>query len=193
VAIAGDTVAVAEALAFEDRTAGTVAVFEYAAPKWVGHQIASAAEAQLGWSLAAGEGVILAGAPELRILESRYHPGAEPGIGYAHFLTETSDGYTTERIYPIDGSVLDAYGYDVALDSDRLIVGAPHHLGSGAAFIHPLPWDESSEATCAAWDGTRLDLFGKSVAIDGNTIVVGARGVDDPINNSGAVYVFEAP
>jgi hypothetical protein len=193
VAVAGDTVAVAEAVAFEESTAGTVFAFEYVAGDWVGHRIASADDDQLGWSLAAGEGVIVAGAPEWRILESVSRPGVEPGTGYAYLLTEARDGYATTRIEATNGRVGGLYGIDMDLSEDRLIIGAPHHLQNGAAFLYPLPWSGAAETVCAAWDGTSSDHFGGSVAIDRNTIVVGAQWGDEPFFNSGAVYIFEAP
>ncbi|MDJ0924641.1 MAG: FG-GAP repeat protein, partial [Acidimicrobiia bacterium] len=193
VAVAGDTVVVAEAVAFEESTAGTVFVFEYVAGSWVGSRIASAEEDQLGWSLAAGEGVILAGAPEQEVLGFGTQTGVDPGTGYAFVMTETDGGYATRQVVPTEGDIGGEYGYDIDIDSGRLVVGAPRYLGKGAAYLYRLAADGSGEAVCTAWDATSLDLFGRSVAIDGNILAVGSPLADDPARNSGAVYIFEAP
>jgi hypothetical protein len=85
----------------------------------------------------------------------------------------------------------------VAVDGDRIVVGAPFDLdGRGSVYV----FDRSSDGTWAvtkltASDGsggdseTAGDSFGSSVAVDGDRVVVGAGGHND---DTGAVYVFES-
>lgn len=95
----------------------------------------------------------------------------------------------------IDG---DWFGYSVAIDGDKLVIGAPNEDGgspgvngpqhnnlkpsSGAAYIFVRTGDvwtqdaylkASNPGGYSDWDG---DAFGSSVAISGDTVVVGAPG-----------------
>ena len=87
----------------------------------------------------------------------------------------------------------DLFGFAVATDGTRLVVGATRGDGavadSGAAYVYEQSggmWVQVAKLTAS--DGAALDLFGWSVAIDGNTVVVGAR-LDD--SGAGSAYVFE--
>lgn len=116
----------------------------------------------------------------------------------------------------------DRFGWSVALDGDRLVVGAPEEDGAGTG-LNANPGDNSASNAGAVYLFERVrgrwqqsaylkasntdarDRFGTAVAIDGDTIVVGApdedsnaRGINgDQSNNSslnsGAVYVFRKP
>ena len=106
---------------------------------------------------------------------------------------------------------LDFFGQSVALDGDRLVVGAPNDVGmnstaaSGAVYIFKrtnATWaleleisKQTTNATNKILGLTRLkaqDYFGTRVALDGERLVVGAYK-DDGIGASdvGAVYVFK--
>lgn len=81
------------------------------------------------------------------------------------------------------------FGYSVAIQGDRAIVGAPElgpgtaQIGSATVFVrNGSTW--SVEATLTPNDGVPGDAFGSSVAIDGDTAVVGSAW-----GNTGA-YVY---
>ena len=97
----------------------------------------------------------------------------------------------------------DEFGYSVAVDGDRAVVGAwdedgpsNNKGGAGAAYVF-----ERGEN--GAWQQVKVlrasnaetgDEFGISVAIDGDRAVVGAQWEDGPSNSNddaGAAYVFE--
>ncbi len=96
-----------------------------------------------------------------------------------------------------DGEAGDGFGFSVALDADRAVVGAPDDdgvvQGIGAAYVFEPDdlgaWQET--AKLIASDGTGLDLFGRSVSVSGERILIGSVQDDDLGSDSGAAYVFE--
>ena len=77
----------------------------------------------------------------------------------------------------------DLFGTSVAIDGNRIVVGAPHYYtakgNTGAAFVYT--------RTGTTWSAPDMlptelisdgDLVGQAVAIDGDTIVLGCPGVD---------------
>ena len=114
----------------------------------------------------------------------------------------------------------DRFGAAVALDGERLVVGAPAEAGAdggvggnegsdtaaeaGAVYVFGREADGSwvQEAYLKAAEPDAFDAFGRAVAIDGDTIVVGAPGeasdatavdgdaTDDSASEAGAAFVF---
>lgn len=87
-----------------------------------------------------------------------------------------------------DRVALDNFGYSVALDGNRLVVGTPDTdpLGnkSGAAYVFRRTggiW--SQEVKLVTSNGSNGDTFGTAVDISGDSVLVGAPGAN-------AVYVF---
>jgi hypothetical protein len=140
----------------------------------------------LGFSVAAGEGVIVAGA---RFADSA---GVDAGAAYV-FRRDAAGGWGEEaRLVADDAVEHDRFGNAVALDGDTLVVGAHahHELGrkAGAAYVFRFrrgTWRQ--EARLAVPGSLR---FGHAVAVSGDRIVVGAPG--DLVGNlpAGAAYVF---
>ena len=96
------------------------------------------------------------------------------------------------------------FGHDIALDGDRLVVGAwgdSGHSGTntGAVYIFKRTgstWtlEQKLADRVAGLDLDLKDEFGWSVDIDGDRIAVGARfddGANNSTTNSGAVYIFK--
>jgi hypothetical protein len=88
------------------------------------------------------------------------------------------------------------FGQAVALEGDRLVVGAPRETGrtakSGA--VHVFEHDGSGWVEVArliAPDGEPWDQFGVELALDGDRLAVGAYFDDVGSKDSGAVYVFD--
>ena len=84
------------------------------------------------------------------------------------------------------------YGISVAMDGDRLIVGAYIDNDNGAAYIYQRSgnlW--ALQQRIFATDGAFADRFGGSVDIHGNYAIVGAVNADNSGNSSvGAAYIF---
>ena len=91
----------------------------------------------------------------------------------------------------------DGFGSALAVDGERVLIGAPNDQASGTArtgaayvFLRSgTAW--SLEARLTAFDAIADDLFGSSVTLDGNTAVVGAQG-DNTSSGAdvGSLYVF---
>jgi hypothetical protein len=88
------------------------------------------------------------------------------------------------------------FGYSVAIDGDRILVGARNEhavaLNSGAAYVferNGLDWVQT--ARLVANDGANWDFFGQSVALYGDTALIGSSTDGPGGNDQGAAYVFE--
>ena len=93
------------------------------------------------------------------------------------------------------GSARDEFGASVAIQGDRLAVGAPgddekaRQAGSAYVFQRTAKgWRE--EARLIAEDGRANSLFGQAIALDGDRAVVGAPGDPNRGKQAGAAYVY---
>ena len=111
--------------------------------------------------------------------------------------TNTYDEVTT--LLANDAVASDFFGSSVALEGNRLIVGARNRDEGGITDrgkVYVYDWNSSTNTydevtTLLANDAVTGDFFGSSVALDGNRLVVGAIGRDDGgISNRGKVYVY---
>ena len=176
----------------------------------------------LGFSVAAHNGVVVAGAPGSRVLGSAAGADNDGPSGAAFVWVNAQDagavtasaqvGYY-ENTAILTGTVWDnaggahqsdpAFGADVDIFNDTIVVGAPSGDGgaagtvskAGRAFVFtghdPMPrptgkWDHAAVLTAS--DGAADDEFGTSVAMPNqNTIIVGAGSHD---GFDGSCYVF---
>ncbi|MCZ6598761.1 MAG: hypothetical protein O7B99_14080, partial [Planctomycetota bacterium] len=86
----------------------------------------------------------------------------------------------------------DGFGASVALDGDRVVIGAPFHDEGFAVVFELQPgggWVE--QAVLSPPDLADSDWFGRGVAIQGDTVLVGAPAHDEVGINAGAAYVFD--
>ena len=91
----------------------------------------------------------------------------------------------------------DHFGSSVAIDGDRLLVGATGHDSSagknaGIAYVFERDTDGNwnQQTSLTASDGAAQDYFGYSLALSGNHALIGAPGSDTAGSDSGAAYVF---
>lgn len=95
-----------------------------------------------------------------------------------------------------DAAAGDAFGSNVALDGDTLLIGAPaddHAAGVNAGSAYVLrdfdgAWEEIDKLV--ANDAAADDRFGTSLALSADTALIGAEGDDDAGIDSGSAYVF---
>ncbi len=92
-----------------------------------------------------------------------------------------------------DGLPNDEFGFAVAIDGNRAVVGSVTDDGlgidSGSAYIFEFDgstWTES--AKLVASDETASDIFGHTVSLDGNRVLIGAY---ENTSGRGAAYVFD--
>lgn len=111
------------------------------------------------------------------------------------YIFEESGGTWTQvdKLIASDGQADDQFGFSVALDGNRLLVGANgdvnNGLVTGSAYLFTFTstnsWQETGKLL--AYDGAASDNFGASVALEGNLALVGASGDS---SFAGAVYAF---
>ena len=142
-----------------------------------------AADDLFGFSVAVGNNkiVVSAGADD--------DDGSLSGSAYIYNL----DGTGETKITASDGAAGDEFGYDVAVGSNKIVVGArqddDNGSSSGSVYVYDL--DGTNEVKITASDGAAGDGFGESVAIANNKIVVSARFNDDAGSTSGSAYIYD--
>lgn len=122
--------------------------------------------------------------------------GTNCGSAYV-FRLNGANWVQEAELIPSDPAPGDGFGGAVAVDGDRIVVGAagsdPNGLNAaGAAYIFRFDgtvWVQEIKLT--APDAAQSDYFGYSVAVLGDRVFVGAPYKDVVGNhNAGAVYVF---
>lgn len=178
--------------------AGTAYVFEYDGQRWFeADQFLPpdlAGKDRMGTSVAISGDVAVIGAP---------------GDGFFDFVLGKAFVYRREAngfwnyettLYASDAADNDHFGASVAIDGDRIVVGADRNddggTSSGSAYVfdRQLPsgqWIET--AKLVAPDASPGDQFGNSIAVSGDLVAVGAfrDDTDSGIVNTGSVYLFE--
>jgi len=103
----------------------------------------------------------------------------------------------TATIVASDGAEYDEFGMSVAIDGDRLVVGA--HAAdimefTAAGIVYVYDWNGAEYVEVfkvAANDFSSFAFFGASVALQGNKLIVGADRKDSSVgNSSGKVYAY---
>ena len=123
-------------------------------------------------------------------------------VGSAWVFERSGKTWTQQAILqaPSPGAD-DRFGLRVAIDGDRLVVGAPLDdttVGGNAGSVHVFDrmggaWALSGTLTAELAgqpDDAAGDQFGIALAIDGDTLLVGSRFDDDGATDAGSVYVF---
>ncbi|MDO8847064.1 MAG: hypothetical protein Q7W51_01570 [Coriobacteriia bacterium] len=102
----------------------------------------------------------------------------DQGAVYVYKRTGTTWSWV-ETLYAAGVSDGDEFGKCVAMDGNRLVVGAPHHWTGGGpvgvAFVYT--WNGTTFGTPVQLSGETIaadERYGEAVAIDGDTLVVGA-------------------
>eukprot|EP01084_Bolivina_argentea_P251112 421017_1 len=120
--------------------------------------------------------------------------GIDAGAAYYFQYDPTNNSWMQQqKILPNDGVATNYFGRSVAMDSDRVLIGAPGFNNfQGAAYIFrynniSLVWEQ--EAKLVANDGKSGDQFTSwfSVALQNGRAVIGALYADV----AGSAYVFE--
>lgn len=146
-----------------------------------------------------------------RIVVGAYHDDhsseIDPGSAYVFERNEggAENWGEVAKLISSEPRLADEFGISVAIDGERVVVGAVNALDdlnvqSGVAEVFERdqggPGSWGRVARLSSTDGESFDLFGQSVAVSGDTVVVGADQGDDvcpeePLCNSGAAFVFQ--
>lgn len=154
----------------------------------------TAPDAELGDEF--GRAVAVQG--NIAVIGAPNEASAGSGSGAAYVFEKTSSGWQfQQKLIAHDPSPSSFFGGSVAVDGDRIVVGAygdPNTgLFAGAAYVFVRVLGKwTPEAKLTGTENSAFDSFGVSVAIKGERIVCGAFGNSD-FNQSevGSAYVFQ--
>jgi hypothetical protein len=148
----------------------------------------------LGFSVAANDGLLIAGA-----INSR--DGLGNDVGSAYVYRQMSDGTWdyVARLRPADGGHNDAFGWSVGIDDDFAIVGAWGHehasSGDGAAYIFHRTTDADWQQVAEFPAPADSDNFSYYTDMDGaQAVVSGSQRINlgpGPRGDRGFVNIFE--
>ena len=116
------------------------------------------------------------------------------GVGQAH-LFDASTGNLLHTFDDPTVTTVDEFGTSVALDGNRVLIGAPRDDTNGLDVGQAHLFDATTGALLRTFDDptvTSQDLFGLSVALDGNNVLIGALGDDTNGTNIGQAHLFDA-
>ena len=112
----------------------------------------------------------------------------------AAYVFDAETGQQLHKLVPLDFDANDFIGYDVALDGDVAIVGAPQNdllgMWAGAAFLFNINTGLQTGKLLAN-DGKTYERFGEAVDIEGRFAIVGAPAAETGAYGPGAAYVFD--
>jgi hypothetical protein len=112
--------------------------------------------------------------------------------GSAYFLEFNGSSWTeVQKVYASDADHLDNFGWSVAMDANRAVIGAPFAGSGGAAYVFEhdgTGFVETHKLVPTSTPATAT--LGWSVAISGDVVVVGDPNQDSPNSDAGAAYVF---
>jgi FG-GAP repeat protein len=125
-------------------------------------------------------------------------PNTGQGAAYVFSPDGTGSWTQTQILSLADGTGFDNFGSAIALDGDRVVIGAHgvvigDNFGQGAAYFFARSadgWSQMQEIL--ADDGAMNDNFGNSATMVGDTLFIGANAATvDGVFAEGAVYVYQ--
>ena len=118
------------------------------------------------------------------------------GSGSAYIFTRSGTIWTQQaKLVAADGDSGDAFGWDVAIADDTVIIGADgdddHGYGSAYIFVREGPAWSQQGPKLTSDDPGNSGQYGVSVSLDGETAVVGDWAADVADNSAqGTVHVY---
>lgn len=112
--------------------------------------------------------------------------------GAAYVFRKTVEGWMQEaKLVASDPDVDMMFGWSVAIDGARIVVGTNRVYDRGVAYVFRFEDGEwTQEARLQATESSGADSFGYAVAIDGDAALVGAFREAGAGLQSGSAYVF---
>lgn len=172
---------------------GAADVFEFVNGRW--QHVAALAPPEPGTSAWFGSAVAVDG--DLIAIGAHGQSDGLAAKGSVHLYRRGVEGWTLEQTLQCPWSGTAWFGYAIAIDSDRVLVGAPRaraantEISTGAAFLYERrAASHELVATLGAPWLRAGDGFGLSVALDRDALFVGAPGDDEAGEDAGAAYLF---
>jgi len=122
--------------------------------------------------------------------------GTNSGSVYL-FNFDEDDWIEYQEINPLDAEAYDQFGNFLSLEEDHLVVGVPEKKDkgdkSGCAYVFRNNADTvwTQAAKLLPEDISPGAQFGQAVHISANHIACGAYKLNNPLENGGAVYIYE--
>jgi hypothetical protein len=175
-------------------TTGKVYAFSFNGSTWTQNQIITGSDSAVGDYF--GMGVAIWGTTAVLGASNNATGGVAAGAAYVFSL---SAGTWTQqaKLTAHDGAASDAFGYQVGIYQDVIIVGAPNDddrgLESGSAYLFTRQGTRwSQEAKLVSSTGAAIDLGGAAVTVFERHAIVGAQYADLPGQaNAGAASFYE--
>ncbi len=152
----------------------------------------------LGPNSAAGDnfGRRVAISGDLIAVAGPLHAGVGPTSGSVYVYRLEAGAWVLEQeVTPADAAAGDQFGFWIAMDAGRLLVGAKFDddlgLDAGSAYVFRrdgTTWVQEQKLLPS--DGLAGDNFGNSVALVGDLAVIGSPTHNGPVADSGAAYVY---
>jgi len=143
-------------------------------------EVTSDEDGALGLRVALGhERMLVAGAPG-------------PGGTTVVRVFDVTTGAEHPPLSASDGVPGDTFGWSLALEDQRAVVGAPGYVSGGPGAVYVFDLQTGAQRKLVAEDGAADDHFGWSVDVEGRIVLVGAPSVDGSGSSWwGAAYVFD--
>lgn len=143
---------------------------------------------EFGTAVAVSGNRIAVGAP--------FEDDGGPEAGAVYIFGNSAHGWTEQQILRAsDAAAGDFFGTSLAMDGDRLVIGARGEddmgNGSGAAYVfagNETAWQQETRLKAASPSATAE--FGTSVALSAERVACGAPGEDSGGNGAGGVWTF---
>lgn len=175
-----------------DSGTGRVDLYQELADEWIGPTAllspAPGSGHRFGRALAWDDDTLVVGEPQ----------GSFPpvGPGRAHVYVLDGGSWTFQATLTADDGVYgDQFGRAVAVDGDRVVVGAPYDdegaLQTGAAYVFDrsgTSWNQTARLLADSPEAG--SQFGRAVAVDADTVLVGAWLANTSGADSGTAFVF---
>ena len=114
-------------------------------------------------------------------------------VGQAHLFDATTGALL--QTFDDPTPTRDSFGYSVALDGNRVLIGARNDDTNGMNVGQAHLFDAMTGALLWTFDDptiTTADQFGFSLALDGNNVLIGANGDDTNGSQVGQAHLFSA-
>jgi FG-GAP repeat/Thrombospondin type 3 repeat/Bacterial TSP3 repeat len=122
--------------------------------------------------------------------------GQNSGAVYVYERSAQNIWTQSAVLYADDGSAGDVFGFDVAIDADSALIGAPgddvngSSSGSAYVFTRDAQGTWSQQEKIVPPGSTTYDNFGYSVSLKAYTALIGAYGDNTTSSSAGAAYVY---
>jgi hypothetical protein len=155
-----------------------------------------AADDQFGVEIALSGDTFVTGAPS-EDGGPNSHPGqfddARKDSGAAYVFARKGNAWVQQAYLKADPPVEGAnFGTSVAIDGDRIAIGARNDTGSGAVYIFERTADTWRKTDRLAIENASSNIaFGATVALHGERLAIGAVAEASGASDSGAVFMYE--